>query len=73
LLEIRQIKIKDIIVKLCKKHQQVFYKYKAYSKDTNANIILYKKEILRHERSCKDHEDIEKYNKSQNIENSNTI
>jgi hypothetical protein len=45
LLEIRQIKIKDIIVKLCKKPQQVFYKYKAYSKDTNANIFLYKKEI----------------------------
>jgi transposase-like protein len=28
----------------CKKYQQVFYKYNAYSKDTNAKIILYKKE-----------------------------
>jgi hypothetical protein len=30
--------------KICKKYQQVFYKYKAYAKDTDAKIVLYKKE-----------------------------
>jgi transposase-like protein len=38
-------KVQRYYCKACKKYQQIFYKYKAYSKDANTNIILYKKEI----------------------------
>jgi insertion element IS1 protein InsB len=37
-------KVQRYYCKACKKYQQIFYRYKAYAKDTNAKIILYKKE-----------------------------
>jgi insertion element IS1 protein InsB len=37
-------KVQRYYCKACNKYQQAVYSYKAYAKDTNAKIILYKKE-----------------------------